>query len=58
MLILVVSSMLAVGLGLAVAQIIAPVRSDRLVALSLVANFVVMPAVALGMARLLRLDKR
>jgi BASS family bile acid:Na+ symporter len=57
MLIFVVSSMLAVGLGLTVAQIVAPLRSIRLVALSLLANFVVMPAVALGLAKLLRLDE-
>lgn len=57
MVIFVVSSMLAVGLGLTVGQIIAPLRSARLVALSLLANFVIMPAVALGLARLLRLDE-
>jgi BASS family bile acid:Na+ symporter len=57
MLTFVLSSMLAVGLGLTVAQIVAPLRSIRLVALSLLANFVVMPAVALGLAKLLRLDE-
>ncbi len=57
MLVFVLSSMLAVGLGLTVAQIIAPLRSVRLVAFSLLANFVVMPALAVGLAKLLRLDE-
>jgi len=57
MLIFVLSSMLAMGLGLTVGQIIAPLRSLRLVALSLVANFVVMPLVALALGKLLRLDE-
>ena len=42
MLVFVLSSMLAMGLGLTVAQIIAPLRNGRLVAMSLVANFVLM----------------
>ncbi|PWU11259.1 MAG: transporter [Verrucomicrobia bacterium] len=57
MLTFVLSSMLAMGLGLTVAQIIAPLRSVRLVGLSLVANFVVMPVVAMGLAKLLALDE-
>src|SRR5215467_1712238 len=57
MLIFVLSSMLAMGLGLTVGQIIAPLRSLRLVVLSLVANFVVMPLVALVLGKLLRLDE-
>src|ERR1700704_2954378 len=52
----VLSSMLGIGLGLRVSEIVAPLRNGRLVALVLVANFVVMPAVALALARLLRLD--
>ena len=56
-LIFVVSSMLAMGLGLKVAQITAPLRNLRLVAMSLLANFVVMPAGAVALARLLRLDE-
>ena len=43
MLAFVLSSMLAMGLGLTVAQIIAPLRNARLVAVSLLANFIVMP---------------
>jgi BASS family bile acid:Na+ symporter len=48
--------MLGMGLGLTVSQIITPLRSLRLVALSLLANFVLMPLAALGLATLLRLD--
>src|SRR5262249_61830191 len=49
--------MLAMGLGLTVGQIVAPLRSLRLVVLSLVVNFVLMPAAAIGFAKLLRLDE-
>jgi bile acid:Na+ symporter, BASS family len=52
----VLSSMVAMGLGLTVSQIIAPLRRARLVGLSLLANFVLMPVAALGLAALLRLD--
>src|SRR5215472_15768700 len=57
MLAFVVSSMLAVGVSLTIAQILAPLRNGRLVLLALIANFVVMPACALVIARLLRLDQ-
>jgi len=57
MLTFVLSSMLAMGLGLTVAQIIAPLRSVRLVTLSLVANFVLMPLIAIILAKLLSLDE-
>jgi len=57
MLAFVLSSMLGMGLGLTVGQIIAPLRNVRLVVLSLVANFVVMPLLALGLARVLRLEE-
>ena len=55
-LIFVLSSMLGMGLGLTVSQIITPLRNARLVVLSLLANFVLMPLAALGLAALLRLD--
>ena len=55
-LVFVLSSMLAMGLGLTVAQIIAPLRNRRLVAMSLLANFVLMPLAALALAEILRLD--
>ncbi|HET6931231.1 MAG TPA: bile acid:sodium symporter [Candidatus Acidoferrum sp.] len=57
MLAFVVSSMLAVGVSLTVGQIIAPLRNGKLVSLSLLANFVLMPLGALVIARLLRLDE-
>ena len=53
----VVSSTLSVGLGLTVPQILAPLRNGRLVALSLLANFILAPVVALGLARVLGLDE-
>ena len=56
-LVFVVSSMLAMGLGLKVAQVTAPLRNLRLVAMSLLANFALMPAGAMVLARLLRLDE-
>jgi BASS family bile acid:Na+ symporter len=57
MLAFVISSMLAVGLNLTVAQIIAPLRNVRLVSLALLANFVVMPAACFAIEKLLRLDQ-
>ena len=57
MLAFVLSSMLAMGLGLTVSQIIAPLRNARLVVLSLLANFVLMPLAAVALAALLRLDQ-
>ena len=52
----VVSSMLAMGLGLTIRQIIEPLRNARLVLLALLANFVLMPLGALALAKLLWLD--
>jgi BASS family bile acid:Na+ symporter len=57
LLVFVVSSMLAVGLSLTVGQILVPLRNARLVILSLVANFVLMPLAALLIARALRLEQ-
>ena len=57
MLAFVLSSMLAVGLSLTVAEILAPLRNVRLVFVALLANFVLMPAGALVIARLLNLDE-
>jgi BASS family bile acid:Na+ symporter len=56
MLAFVTSSMLAVGLNLTVAQIIAPLRNVRLVSLALLANFVLVPLACFGLEKLLRLD--
>jgi bile acid:Na+ symporter, BASS family len=57
MLVFVLSSMVAMGLGLTLAQIIAPLRTGRLVALSLLANFLLMPLAAVGLATMLRLPE-
>src|SRR5207244_5565292 len=53
----VLSSMLAMGLSLTIVQIISPLRNVRLVVLSMVANFVLTPLAAIGLAALLRLDE-
>ena len=52
----VVSSMLAMGSGLTMRQIIEPLRNARVVLLALLANFVLMPLVALALAKALWLD--
>src|SRR5262245_59821265 len=53
----VLSSMLAMGLGLTVRQILTPLRHARLIVLSLLANFVLMPLSAVALATLLQLDQ-
>src|SRR5207342_422844 len=57
MLTFVVSSMLAMGAGLTVSQISAPLRNARLVVLALLANFVLMPLGALALGKALWLDE-
>jgi bile acid:Na+ symporter, BASS family len=57
MLSFVVSSMLAMGAGLTIAQIIEPLRNARLVVLSLLANFIVMPLIAFALAKALELEQ-
>ena len=57
MLVFVVVSMLAVGSSLTVGQIVAPLRNRKLVFFALLANFVLMPAGALAIAKLLKLDQ-
>src|SRR5438132_11581383 len=57
MLAFVLSSMLAMGLGLTVGGIIAPLRDVRRVVLSLLANFLLVPLIALALAAILRLDE-
>ena len=57
MLSFVVSSMLAMGAGLTISQILEPLRNARLVVLALLANFVLMPLGALALAKVLRLDE-
>jgi bile acid:Na+ symporter, BASS family len=58
MLSFVVSSMLAMGSGLLLGQIIEPLRNVRLVVLGLVANFILMPLGAFVLAWMLRLDEQ
>ena len=53
MLTFVISSMLAMGSGLSVAQIVEPLRDARLVTLALLANFVLMPLAAFVLAKML-----
>jgi predicted Na+-dependent transporter len=53
----VVTSMLGMGLSLSVSQILQPLRNTRLVILSLVVNFVVVPAVAFTLSRVIHLDQ-
>ena len=57
MLVFLLTSMLGVGLSLTLGQIVAPLRNVRLVAAALVANSVVVPLAAFGIARLFRLDE-
>jgi len=57
MIVFVVSCMLAVGLSLTASQIVAPLRNVRLVAFALLANFVLMPLVAIAIATGLQLDE-
>jgi BASS family bile acid:Na+ symporter len=57
MLTFVVSSMLAVGLSLTVRDIVTPLRNGKLLALAVLANFVLMPLAALLIARVLQLPQ-
>ncbi len=53
----VVSSVLSVGLNLTVSEIVAPLRRPWLVAVSLLVNFVLAPALAVVIARVLSLSE-
>jgi bile acid:Na+ symporter, BASS family len=57
-LVFVVSSMLAMGSGLTLGQIREPLRNLRLVVLTLLANFVVMPLVAAALVKGLRIQEQ
>jgi len=57
MLSFVVSSMLAMGTGLTVGEIVAALRNRRLIMVALLANFVLMPLAALTLAKVLWLDE-
>ncbi len=52
-----VTSMFSVGVTYTLRQIVGPLRHPRLVALSLVANFVLVPAWALFLTSLLQVDE-
>ncbi len=56
-LLFVVSSMLALGLSLTVKQILEPLKDAKLVVLALVANFVLVPALALGLWAVIPMDE-
>ena len=56
MVVFIVGSMSAMGLGLTVDRIITPLRDLRMVALLLAANFIAVPIVAIAAARLLPMD--
>ena len=56
-LVFLLSSMSGIGLGLTLPQIVAPLRNVKLVVLALIANFILAPLLAVGIARLLRLDE-
>lgn len=56
MLVFVVASMAAMGLSLTLDRVTRPLRDVRLVVLLLVANFVVVPAVAIFVSRVLPMD--
>jgi predicted Na+-dependent transporter len=55
-LLFVVTSMLAMGMSLTIAQIIEPLRNARLVILALLANFVLVPALAYVIAAVIPID--
>jgi hypothetical protein len=57
MLSFVVSSILAMGAGHTVAEILGALRNHRLITFALLANFVLMPLVALVLAKILWLDE-
>jgi len=53
MLIFVAGSMITLGLGLSISQIIEPFKNVRMVILALIANFLIVPVFALGLVRVL-----
>jgi len=57
MLAFVISSMLAMGVGLSISQIVQPLRNPRLIVFALLSNFVLMPLCAYALSTLLRLDQ-
>ena len=56
-LVFVVTCMVTAGLGLGVRDVVAPLRRARLVALAVVANFLIAPAVAYALTEVVPLDR-
>ena len=56
-LVFIVTSMLGMGFGLTIPQIIAPLRNTRLVLMSLAANFIIVPLLVLLIVRVLPLSE-
>ncbi|MEI2691499.1 MAG: hypothetical protein V9H69_18080 [Anaerolineae bacterium] len=52
----IVGSMLGMGLGLTMAQIVQPLKNVRLVVLALLANFVLVPLLAWGISLIIPLE--
>jgi BASS family bile acid:Na+ symporter len=57
MLVFLLASMLELGLGLTFQKVASPLRKVSLVALSVLGNFVIVPLLAVGIARLMRLEQ-
>ena len=57
MLSFVISSMLAMGAGLSISQIVQPLRNPRLIVFALLSNFVLMPLCAFALSTMLQLDQ-
>jgi predicted Na+-dependent transporter len=53
----VITSMLSMGLSLTVSQILQPLRNTRLVIMALAANFVLVPALAFALSRIIPLEQ-
>lgn len=56
-LVFLISSMSGIGLGLTLQQIVAPLRNAKLIVCAVIANFILAPLLAIGIARFLRLDE-
>src|ERR1044071_5919785 len=56
-LVFLVSTMSGIGLGLTLSQIVDPLRNARLVLSAVIANFIIAPLLAMGIAGLLRLEE-
>lgn len=57
MLTFLLASMLQLGLSLTFSQVLEPLRNARLVVLALVANFVAVPLLAVGITKIMRLEQ-